>query len=527
MGYKGQTYAIPCDRGGLNHSRNIDFIPPESMVHPSRNINLHEAGRTKRGGTAYTDNSDWDAAITGTPEILSLFYYRKRDGTENIIAACANGIVYDAHDNSIIDADWTTTEPTSFAVFDDELYIASRGKVPYKFTDAGDAAVLTNIPSDWSGDGPGWVVKHGRGASERTWWGFTDTNPQRIYISALSDGDLISDTDAYVIDIETEDGFGIVGAREFGDRLLCFGKKKVYVIDDTDIASSNWGYQAAQWDGGAASNRLIVRIPNDIICMEEDGIIYSVTAAENYGDYKAASLVSKNYIHRWIKEYINLTQIAKFHAIFDPKLRAIKWFMCKAGNTSCDVCLVQFIDRPPEEAFTYHDGGSTSGYNASSSCLYRKAVGNWVVLTGDVTNGRVWELETADTNDEGSGYYGGFKTPWLTFGNPRVSKQYKRARLVTEAEGDWDLTINWWVDGTAETSTSVNLAGQVGSLLGDTTTPLGTFVLGGEELIDEPFNLDQYGKRIRFEIYNSTADEDFFISQLMVDFKEVGAKSDA
>ena len=98
---------------------------------------------------------------------------------------------------------------------------------------------------------------------------------------------------------------------------------------------------------------------------------------------------------------------------------------------------------------------------------------------------------------------------------------------MTEAEGDWDLTINWWVDGTAETATSVNLAGQAGSLLGDTTTPLGTFVLGGEELIDEPFRLDQYGKRIKFEIYNSSADEDFFISQLMVDFKEVGAKSDA
>ena len=44
MGYKGQTYQIPFHRGGLTANPNITAIPPEMMVPPTRNINLHENG---------------------------------------------------------------------------------------------------------------------------------------------------------------------------------------------------------------------------------------------------------------------------------------------------------------------------------------------------------------------------------------------------------------------------------------------------------------------------------------------------
>ena len=82
-----QTYQIPCNRGGFDHNKNIDLIPPEAMVSPSRNLNLHEGGRGKRGGTAQVN----DPAVSSTPEITGLFDYILRDGSQFLLMATDDG----------------------------------------------------------------------------------------------------------------------------------------------------------------------------------------------------------------------------------------------------------------------------------------------------------------------------------------------------------------------------------------------------------------------------------------------------
>ena len=49
--------------------------------------------------------------------------------------------------------------------------------------------------------------------------------------------------------------------------------------------------------------------------------------------------------------------------------------------------------------------------------------------------------------------------------------------------------------------------------------------LAGDELIDTPFDLGIYGKRIQFEVYNETKNEDFYLSQLMTDYKQIGKET--
>ena len=97
MSYEGQTLAIPLDNVGLNGSPNIDRIPPESMVHPSRNVNLHEGGIGKRGGTAHVDVS----AMSGTPRIVGIFDYRLIAGTQFILRATGDGKIYKDATNTI------------------------------------------------------------------------------------------------------------------------------------------------------------------------------------------------------------------------------------------------------------------------------------------------------------------------------------------------------------------------------------------------------------------------------------------
>jgi len=519
MSYVGKTFPIPCNRGGLTANPNIDMIKPTDMIHPSRNLNLHENGRKKRGGTSRRQHSDYDAAISGTPQMTGMYHFRLVDGTDHIITAGDDGYVYSAHDTTI-DTGMSTTTYFDFETFEDELYIVDGKTTPQKWTGTGNTADVGDIPTDWTGTNfPQWIVKHGRGASERLWAGGCPSNPEGVYASENGDGDDFSDANVTLINVETGDGFGIVGAVEYGDRLLMFGKRKTYIIDDLDTNVSNWGYDSSQWEGGAASFRLICKTPNDVVAMMEDGEIYSVTSAENYGDYKAASLTRPAFIHRWIKEHVRLSYFNDFHMTYDPVLRAIKIFVVRNGQSTVDTALVYFIDRPPEEAWMVHSNqSSVSGYSASCSALIRESAGLFKVYTGDYS-GDVWELETANQNDNSAAYYGGYKTGNMPFENPRLEKRYKRGFMITQPEGSYDLVEDWWVDGVTQTQRTTSLAG-AGGILGAFT--LGTSLLGGDEVVDSVFQLGAKGKRIQFEVYNSSVNEDFFVSQMLIDYKELG-----
>lgn len=518
MGYNGNTFIIPMNRGGLFEDPNIDATVPWAMISPTRNLNLDENGRRKRGGTAHVN----DAAFSGTPQVMGLYDFRLRNLNRFTIAATNGGKIY-KNASTTIKTGMSTTKYFQFETFENELFICDGETRPQTWDGAAaSTSDITSIPTDWSGSNfPKQLIKHGYGASERLWAFGCPSTSQTLYASENGDGNDFSDANVITQSIETGDGFGIIGGVEFGDRIFAVGKRKFFLIQDTDSNTANWGYQAVQWEGGAAQWRLIIKTPNDIICMMEDGEIYSVIAAETYGDYKAASLTRPAFMHRWIKEYVKLPAIEDFHGIYDPVLRAVKIFVVRNGQTQCDTALVYFIDRPVQEAWMIHDNqDATSGYSAASSALIRESVGVYKVYTGDYS-GNVWELETANRNDNDNGYYAGFKTPPISLNNPRVKKDLKRGWISTQPEGDYNLNIKIWIDGLTQTAQTVSLAGTGGVL--DSFT-LGTSLLGGVELIESPFTIGNKGKRIQFEVYNNNADEDFFVSQMMIDNKFLGAR---
>jgi len=88
-----------------------------------------------------------------------------------------------------------------------------------------------------------------------------------------------------------------------------------------------------------------------------------------------------------------------------------------------------------------------------------------------------------------------------------------------EPKGDCNLTVNTWIDGVQQAQQTVSMAGAGGTL----PFTLGTDLLGGNELIDKPYDIGNKGKRIQSEFYNSNVDEDFFISQILYDHKVLGA----
>src|SRR3990172_1675028 len=458
MSYPGETYRIPCNRGGYFASPNLDNIPPEAMVGPTRNLNLHNEGREKRGGTAKVNST----AITGSPRIMGLHDFRLENGTGFLVVATSDGKIYKDF-TTTIKTGLGTSKVSGFEVFNNEIYFFNGFNRPQTWDGvAASTSDLTSIPTDWTGSNfPRQMIARGRGGvtgtGTRLWALALPGTNRKVYASKLNDGHDLSDANVIVFDISTGDGFGIVGGIVYGNRLIALGKRKAFIIDDSDPSTANWGYEPVQWDGGVAHYKLIVKTPNDIICMMEDGEIYSISATQQYGDYIRASLTRPSFMYKWIKDNVNFIYLDDFHAIYDPQIRAIKIWVVRNGKTTVDTALVYFIDRDPKEAWMIHDNQNyNSGYSASASTVVRVNPGEHRVYTGDYS-GFVWKTEQVNKNDGGNCYYAGFRTPILDYGSPRTTKFYRRGRIVAIAKGDFQVQIQWWVDGVQQSSLAVNL----------------------------------------------------------------------
>lgn len=500
------AYIVPCERGGMNHSLNIDAIPPEAMVHPTRNINLHEGGRATRGGTGKVNLS----AVTDAPQIMGIYDFIKQDGTQNIVLLCTDGKLYKSSDLvTPLHTFASTAKYPHFEVFEDTLYICNGANRPQTWDGvAGATSNLTTPAADWTGsNNPIQLISHGKGNSRRLW----AILPSGVYASALGDGNEFV-TGVVYIPIDSESG--LVGGIEKGDRLIVFSKNKAFIIDDTDTSTANWGYQAVEWEGGVDNFKLIIKAPNDIVCMTEDGEIYSISSVQEYGDYKRASLIRPSFMNRWVKENVNLTRIDQFHGVYDPIMQAIKFFIVRAGKTTITTALVYYITRPVEEAWMMHDG-TVGGYLASCSASVLKSAGNYKVYTGDYA-GFMWEIETPNTNDGGIAYYKGFTIPYINYGNPRTTKYFKRTRIIATPKGNWNLYMKVWVDGKYIANYPITFP-SIGAVLG--TFVLGVDILGGIEITEGVVNINVVGKRIKREIYNTIVNQPFEISAVIDDYK--------
>lgn len=515
--YSGETYQVPLEEAGFNHNKNIDTIPPYAMVHPSRNVLLNEGGVRKRGGTARLDSG-----TMGAVDVTGVFDFSLANGNQFIVRATSDGKLWKTV-AATIKTGWTADKKVHIMQWADDIFFCNGADKPTVWDGAAASTTdLANVPTDWAGSNyPKQMVQHGRGASIRNWALGCPTTPKTIYVTPSGSPKDFTQGTVLTFHIETGDGFGVVGGIEFGDRLILFGKNKSFVIDDSDTDTNNWGYSESQWVGGAANHRLIVRTPNDVVCMMENGEIYSVTAAESYGDYRAASLARPSFMHEWIKTYLNLGYIADFHAVYDPVLRAILFFVVRAGETEVNTALVYFIDREPKKAWTILDNQDyESGYSALCSGVIRQSAGAWKIYTGGY-NGRIWKLNEANRNDNSEAFVSGHRTPLMTFDNPRQSKRYDRLKIISTSEGTCDVTVRWWIDNTLIDEEFVTFAAD-GDPLG--SFELGTGTLGGANILENTIKLGQIGKRIQIESVSNTADHDFFLSQLLIDFLPLGAR---
>jgi hypothetical protein len=517
MSFSGVTYGVPCNHGGYTNDQNFDLITPTQLVSPSKNINIHRGGREKRGGTAKIS----DVAVSGTPRIMGIKDFVLAS-TQFQIFAGSDGKIY-KDTTTVLKTGMSTTTKFHFEVINGIVYIADGVTTPQTWDGVGGATSnLTATAADWSGTNqPTVAILHQRGLSYRSFWLGVNGHRTTLYYSKNNTpGDTNGTGDAGFLTVPTNDATGLVAGVEFGNRLIVFGTKRAFILDDTDDDIATWGMQAAQWSGGAAHQRLVVKTPNDVLIMTEDGEIYSIQSVFSYGDYKLASVVKPAFMDTWIRENLDLSAIDDFHASYDAELRCVKFFVVRRGETDVDTSINFHIDKPLEEAWTIHDNQDhPSGYSASCSTSVKTGT-TYKIYTGDYS-GFLWKLEQNNKSDDDEGYYGGFRTPALTIDNPRQTKMFRRIRVVTKSEGIFYLQVKWWIDGEYQGTGQISLAG-TGGIYGSGVYD--TDVFGDQGLIDDEAIFGNVGKRIQVEVYNSNANEDFFVSQVMVDLKPLGVR---
>lgn len=507
MGYGGKTYQIPFDKGGFTFNENTDLVAPNMMVAPSRNVNLHRNGRGKRGGTTKVNGT----VVSGAPRIMGIFDFQLASSSFQVFGA-TDGKLY-KNTTTTINTGMSTSNFFSFAVMAQELYICDGASTVQTWDGAaGATSNITTPAADWATTPPIQMIAHGAGASRRM-WAIAGT---KVYYSSLANGKQFAGGTSGAIQIDTQDAYGLVGGIEYGNRLFVFDRRRAYIIDDSNAATANWGYAPGQWLGGAAHWRGMLIIDSDLLVMADDGQIYSMTGAQQYGDYKQATLTKQAYIDNYMKDNLDLTTIANWHMVFDRDLRAVKLFVTRSGVLTNDTALVYFVDRGPDEGWSVHDNqDSTSGYTASCSAEVRTAAGTYLVYTGSYV-GFLWKLEQSTINDDSAAYYGGVKTPNLNLQDSRLRKHFRQLRVIMRSQGNYDLQVSIWVDGQVVSGGTISMAGSGAAL---DSFVLDTDVLGGVEFLDGRLELNYVGKRIQFEFFNSGTDQNFFLSHLLLDFK--------
>ena len=514
--FTGERYVLPLN-GSFNGNDDLTDIPAGQFATGTRNGNTHNGGLEKRGGTAVV-GSQISAGLTslGGGQLV-----KRSSSTQHLYFAANDGALY--RDGVSIVSSRSTSAYNHLTPIDDKMFIANG--VDAVKVDTGSAVATISGPSaDWTGaTQPKKIIVHTKGGSRRTFaWGVPGRENYLYYSSTGAFETFTGGTSGNVF-VDMRHGEGIINCVSKDGTLWIFGKEETFYLDDSDATVANWGTVRASFRGGVHSPRLSCVANNFIFNMTTEGDIYEVQTAEQLRDFEQASIVEPFFIHSYIKANWDLTKINQFHMEYEPKTKSVRVFGVRIGQSVADECLVYYVNQTkwgPVHDGTDNASTNGTGYKAAASFFASASDGTKRLYTQDY-NGRTWELESSTKSDNGNAYTSVGITPWLDFDLEGVEKRYPYATLSYKSLGDYDLDILWSVDGVNQTSATVSLAAN-GAVLDSFL--LDTDALSVVGISEQEFDLGNVGRKIRLQISNDGAGEDFFLSQVIFHFLVRGVR---
>ena len=499
---------MPLIDTGFRDDRNTELLPATALLSPSANLNYHENGLSKRGGT--------EIMIPGLGQAGQGIFQFFTPTIQRLVFA-ANGTVYQTNYSNVLKTGMSASNPISFIQTSKYVFFADGQSVPQYWD--GSAATSSSVtpPTSWTGNMPFQMVNHtraGSGAGDRLW----AVTPDSLWASGL--GTPLDFSDANVVQIPIDSIGGLIGAFDLGGQLFAFSRTQTFLIDDTDPTLTQWGYTNAIWEGGTASFRLIIRANNNIYFMTEDGLIYDLVGVLTTGGYNALPLNRPAFVDKFIRDNVNLGNIQNFHVAYDRKLRALKYFMQQGGSGN-NIALTYFIDKQPTSAWIVHNNtAANSGYNAACSCEVRVTPGNYQVWTMDYM-GNIWGLEQTSRDDNGAAYPVVIMTKAQDMEIPRNNKHFLAICLRGQASGPVNFAMYLFVEGPAFPVQSAVLNG-TGATFDSATFDFSTFAT--DMITTAPVNIGIYGRDLQIQLIETELGTDFFLAEIIYLVKPLGIK---
>ncbi len=513
--FSGERYVLALN-GSLNGNEDLTDIPPGQFAEGTRNGNTHNGGFEKRGGTA-TVGSQITASLVslGGGQLI-----KRSSGTRHLYFCGNDGAIY--RDGVSIVSGRDVSAYNHLSAIDDKMFICNG--VDLVKVDTGSAvATISAAAADWTGSAqPKKIIVHTKGGSRRTFgWGVVGKENVLYYSSAGAFETFTGGTSGTVF-VDMWHGEGIVNCVSKDGTLWIFGKQETFYLDDSSSTVADWGVVRAAFQGGVHSPRHSVVANNGIFNLNTQGDIYEVQTAEQLRDFSQASIAEPFFIHSYIKRNWDITKINQWHMAYEPKTKSLRIFGVRQGQSTADECLVYYLN---QGKWMLHDGienasANGTGYKSAASFSAQASDGT-LRLYGQDYNGRTWEYESTTKSDNGNAYTGKVVTPWLDFDLEGVEKRYPYGTLSYKSLGNYNVDLLWSVDGVQQISQTVSLT-VTGAVLDSFVLDTDTLALVG--VSEREFEMGNVGRKIKLELSNDGAGEDFLLSQIIFPFLNRGVR---
>lgn len=478
----------------------------------------------KVGGTTKLNATELEsgAAVTG----LFDFWIQGIAGTPTQHRVIAVGTKFKADDADGVFADIFTGKVSGaipdFEIFDDLLIISNDASadVPMSW-DGTTAQNLAGTPPNF-----GFSTLH----KNHLFAAGVKSAPSTLFFSAPFDPEDWIGAGSGNIKIDPDDGDAITAIISHKNVLFIFkGPHKGSIHTLTGSSSSDFARDDFIKSLGAVSQRTTIPFKDDVLFMWSDGTIRSLTATQQFGDFRENALsvpINREYLNK----RLTFNQLKKAQAVNDDINGYALFSIPSDGASSNNTILMmdyRFLtaDKPARWALW-------PAYN-NVSCLASiidPTDSDKRIIMGGHDDGFVRKLNTVNRSLDGmTAINYKITTPFLNYASADKMKTLSGGGLSIAVKNDGDVVYGWTRDTAAQQSVNISQGG-VSDVLAPAATnqfTLGTSQLGGS-LFSEQFSaLDEEGgefRSIQFEVTNAVVNEDVEIHGIGA-FLSIGAES--
>ena len=468
---------------GLNRQSSASSLPPQYLT-TANNIMLDEKGRvtTREGIKQVTDNIS-DSSTANTLQVKSLGEYRSSTGAKTLFAGAGANIykINVANTPYTLDAQTFGGSATTktdgnwqFTNFNNQFYGVQAGNKPVNY-DGTTWKDLEDVASYASPIGvttftPSCIL----GEFGRVWTGNIGETKDVVYYSDLLIGHKFQGGHSGSLDLKNVwGGDEIVSINGFMGKLVIFGKNNIVIFNGPwsvayNSESSDFALDEVIEGVGCVARDSIQLIGDDIVFLSSSGVrSLSRTMVQDKMPLTDLSLAIKDEI----RNHIITADLTKVKAQYDLSTGS---YLLGFGNKNI-LYVFDFKASTPEGAprittWNFDAKKNPSALLSTDDTLYiglgaatyfgRVATysGFYDVEKEDVTAsygtssacttaGHTWESSTSKCyKDIDNTYQADFKTTWLDFEQPGISKFLKRFLAVWSGGKNMNVTLNWFRD---------------------------------------------------------------------------------